>query len=327
MAAQPALDDSLDKLQDFCRLLGETTVVLEQDTEILGARSGGFQERETDARERTDGVGERLEAAREEIDRVRADAVEELDAVAEAAERMSAASAAADDRCGAGEGSFEQSLERSQAELEKEFEELAEGGFTRLDAAVDETDAELARDDGAAEDAAEALEAAWSTLAQQAAQAGSDLGAVLHEAAEDLEKTQAGALAEDGAEHARLWSEELPQVVQAECQSVADPLEALYRDWEADIDGEADALGEAVVEILQDAGNVLVQETGEPVSAAAEELAGGALQSLTDEQEGLEPILEECESAGAAVAELVDDLAIGHRIVGEIDRVLETLKE
>jgi hypothetical protein len=148
-----------------------------------------------------------------------------------------------------------------------------------------------------------------------------------------LESTETGLregadqLEQQAAEHATLWTEELPETVQAECASVGDPLEALYREWEAEVVAEGDELSDAVASLLQGAANIVADEAGQLLAAAVEETERDFLQALAGEHDGLLPVLEEGETASEAASALVDDLVMTRQVVGVIEQMLKALQE
>jgi hypothetical protein len=115
--------------------------------------------------------------------------------------------------------------------------------------------------------------------------------------------------------------------VKAERASVGDPLETLYREWEAEVVAEGDELSDAVADLLQGAAEMVADEAGQPLAAAVEETTRDFFQALANEQDGLLSALAEGEPASDAASALVDDLVVAREVVDVIDQMLKALQE
>jgi hypothetical protein len=326
--AQPNLDDGVENLENFCNLLGQTSAVLTRDTEVLEARGDSLEQTEAETRARAERVGEHLAIALEELTAAQDDALEEVDGLTDTAEKLAAARLqAAGDRLESGEASFEERLSHDRAQLEKSFLDLSESGFMSLGAAIDDVETELARAGEGSGHALESLEGGLTKVGRQVAEERSEMVGVLEAADEAIREGEVQELEQQGLEHFRLWTEELPETVRAECVSVAEPLEALYGEWEAEVVAEGDELGDAVADLLQSGAEMVTDEAGQPLASAVEEATNDALGALISELDGLLPVLDEGEPAAEAAAALVDDLVVAREVVSVVDRLLKALVE
>lgn len=326
--ASPAFDDGIEKLEGFCTLLGQTSAALLREGEVLDARGDSIEKTESEARQRCEQVAERLGAALDDVTDAEEDAVEQTDRLGEAAQDLAGnrLSAAEESLESAGEA-FEERAGQDRAGLEKEVLDLFEAGFAALGAAIDEMETEVARAGEAARQALEALGQGIGETGAHVKEDGAKTVAALEEAERGVAEDDAHELERQVAAHVDLWVEELPEAVRAECASVAVPLEALYREWEAEVVAEGDELSEGVAGLLEDAADIVANEAGQPLAAAVEETTNGSFAALAGQREALLPALEEGEPASEAAAALVDDLSVARRLVAEIERLLNALAE
>jgi hypothetical protein len=325
--ASPSLDDSVERLEGFCTLLGQTTAVLTRDAEVLEARGDSLEQTEAETRKRGEHVAERLASELDELTEAQAGVVEETGRLTDAAHDVASARLpAAGDSLEAGGAAFEDHLGHDRAEIDSHFLDLADGGFTSLATVVDQIEAGLARAAESSGQALEHLERGLAEIGRQAEEARTVTLAGL-ESTETGLREGADQLEQQAAEHATLWTEELPETVQAECASVGDPLEALYREWEAEVVAEGDELSDAVASLLQGAADIVADEAGQLLAAAVEETERDFLQALAGEHDGLLPVLEEGETASEAASALVDDLVMTRQVVGVIEQMLKALQE
>jgi hypothetical protein len=326
--AATGFDDSVEKLLDFCNLLGQTSAVVTGETDVLETRAGSLDKTEAETRKRCAQVAERLGTALEEISEAHEDACEQADRVAEAAEDLASSRlAAAEQDLESAGTSFGERARQEEADLEGMLLDLFETGFQPLAAALDEIEAELAQAEERAQQALEGLEQGAGEAAGRAEQERTETASAIDEAQRAVVEEDAGALERDMAEHAAFWGEELPEAVRAECASVAEPLEALYREWEAEVVAEGDDLSEAVAGLLEEAADLVTRLAGEPLATAVAATVDETLASLGGQQEALLATLADGEPASEVAAELVDDLAVARVVVEEIDRLLRALAE
>jgi DNA repair exonuclease SbcCD ATPase subunit len=325
--AQPSLDDSVERLEGFCTLLGQTTAMLARDAQVLESRGDSLEQTEAETRKRGEHVAERLAAELDELTQAQASVVEEAGRLTEVAQDVATSRLpTTGDSLEAGGTAFEQVLGHDRAEIDAHFLDLAEAGFTGLAAVVDRNEDVLARAAEGAGQALEHLERGLAEAGQQAEDARTETMAGLARAESALREAE-GELEQQTAEDATLWTVQLPETVQAECASVGDPLEALYREWEVEVGVEGDELSEAVAGLLQGGADVVTNEAGQPLAAAAEQTERDALQLLSEQQDGLLPVLAEGEPASEAAAALVDDLVVAGQVVDVIDQMLKALQE
>ena len=326
--AQPAFDDSIEKREAFCTLLGQTSAVVARDGEVLDARGDSLERTEAEVRSRGEHVAELLTTAHDEVSEAHEEAVEQADRLGETGQDLAATRlSAAEDGAESAEASFEQQVGQGRAQLEKDFQDLFETGFTSLAAAIDEIEAELAGAGEAAGQALEALEVGLTEVGQQTTEVRAKTVAALEEAEQAVAERDARELEQQAAEHAGLWMEDLPEAVRAECASVAEPLEALYREWEAEVVAEGDELSDDVAGLFEDGADIVANEAGQLLAAAVEETIGNSFAVLAGQQDALLPTVADGEPASEAAAALVDDLFVARQLVSEIDRLLNALAE
>jgi hypothetical protein len=326
--AATGFDDSVEKLLDFCNLLGQTSAVVTAETEVLEARGGSLERTEAETRKRCEQVADRLGTALDELTEAHEDACDHADRLTEAAQDLASSRlSATEESLDSAESSFEQRARQEEADLEKTILDLFDAGFQPLAAALDEIEAQLARGEESAKQALEELEQGAGEAASRADQERAETATAIDEAERAVAEEGAGALERDMAEHASFWGEELPEAVRAECLSVGEPLEALYREWEAEVVAEGDELSEAVAGLLEDAADIVTNQAGEPLATAVAGTADETLAALRGRQEVLLPTLADGEPASDDAAALVDELAIARVVVGEIDRLLKALAE
>jgi len=325
--AQPAFDDSVEKLEGFCNLLGQTIAVLTRDVEGLGARAESLDQTEAETRKRGEEVAQRLASELDDLTAAHEDAIEEADRLTEVAQDLAATRLpAAEDRLQSAESSVEERTSQEEAGLEKAFLDLFESGFTALATVIDEVEAELRGAGEGAREALEGLERGQVEVGQAMTETGGRTATALGEAERVAAEDASRALEQEGAEHSALWTEELPEAVRAECASVGEPLEALYREWEGEVATEGDELSEGVADLLADAAVVVASQAGQ-LAAAVREAIDDSLAALAGQQDVLVPTLTEGEPASEAAAALVDDLAVARQVVSEIDRLLRAIAE
>jgi chromosome segregation ATPase len=325
--AQPAFDDGIEKLEALCTLLGQTSAVVTRDGEILDARGDSLDRTEDEARKRCEQIAERLATALDEVNDLHEDAVDASDRLSEAAHELASARlASAEDSVESARSSFEERLIEERSELEQGFQDLFETGFTSLATAVDEMETELAQAGESARQGFEVLEHGITEVGQQASEDGARTVAALQEAERNVAEDDA-ELEQQVAVHTDVWTEELPEAVRAECASVAEPLEVLYREWEAEVVAEGDELSEGVASLLEDAADIVAVEAGQPLASAAEAAVDDSLAALSGQQDALTPVLGEGEPASEAAAGLVDDLVVARQLVSEIDRLLNAIAD
>lgn len=324
--AQTVLDESIEKLERFCNLLGQTRAVMIRDAEILEARGESLERTEAETRERGEHVTERLKTTLQELTEAQAETLEDTDRLGDAAEdlvpdRLSTT----EDSLDSSEASFEVSLGRDRADLEGAFLDLCDMGFVVLATMVDEIEAELGRAGQASGDALEGLEGELAEVGRLTVESHTETVAVLESAEHTLREGEAQELEQRLIEHTTLWADELPDAVRAACDAVGDPLETLYREWGAEVVAEGDELAQEIAGLLQGATHVVVSEAGEPLAAAVDETTCECFRDLAGGQETLLSVLADGEPATEAAAALVDDLVLGRQALEEIERTLSAL--
>jgi hypothetical protein len=323
-----AFDESVEKLQDFCNLLGRTRAAVLAEGEVLEARSESLDDTEDEARKRCGSVAERLTSALEDFTQALEDAEEQADRLGQTADDLASSRlSGAQESVPSAESSFETRAAADESALEQELLELFDAGFASLATAVDDIEADVARADGRAREAFGHLADGIDEVGRLTEQLRARSAAALEEAERAVVEGGTSALEREVTGQEGFWRDELPEAVRAECAAVGEPLEALYGDWEAEVTAEGDELSEAVADLLQDAASAVTQQAGEALAAALAEAVDVALTALAGAQEALVSTLSDTEPASEAAAALVDDLAIASRVVDEIDRLLKALAE
>ena len=142
--AQPVVDDSVEKLETFCALLGQTSAVLTRDAETLDARGDSLQRTEAEARQRCEQISERLETALDALTEAHEDSVAQADRLTVAGQDLASARLPLlEEGLESAETSFEERSSQDRAEIEQELPSLLETGFASIATAIDEIEGVL----------------------------------------------------------------------------------------------------------------------------------------------------------------------------------------
>jgi len=326
--AQAGLDEGVERLQEFCTLLGETGAQLQADTSTFGNLERALDEFEDTVDETLGELTEHLDEAAGVLDEAQEDAAEALRSLVEAADEGSGTRVAAAESTIADSGdSVEEGLGAGRQDLAVAFSDLATAGFDVLDSAVDELESgasSRAEETGRALDALEEELRDWQ---RQVPESYDETARSIDEASESLLQEDGGNLESDAASCTYGWSAELPAALDQQAGELGDPLQQAYDELEAEVRSRIDAYVSTTVSLIQDTADLIGRESASEVDTTAGNAEDDSLEGLTGELAMAVEVLGAGDEMAASLEPMIDDLTVAKSIAAEIDRLLNALDQ
>jgi hypothetical protein len=321
------LDNSIENLQQFCALLADTNTQIVETTSRLESHGNEVARLADDVEEKFEGLQSELAEFQGELEKAEQDADEQMERLAESAEQgdQTHLSSSEDDLEG-WEDEFESKTEADRGDLDNAFQALEDDGFDDLREGLEAVVSELKQAGTDAEQAFQDLRDAVQGFEQEIDAAENSATQALGDAADALVSEEAGGFKSDVEPYTTSWADTLPEQVETGADGVAEELRAAYDSWGSDAESAGDDLIQSVSTLAQDTAQAIVEELGGELEQAAERALDESMGELATELQAAEATLD----AGVEITEdlgpLAGDLAIAHRVIGEIDQALSTLE-
>jgi hypothetical protein len=311
-----AVDESVEKLAQFCALLRQTIAQIGPETTALDEQDGRLDDVDE---EQLGQLGDELSRQMESFTTLAGQAEDGVERIGADADGMAGDELAqGSSTVGDAGAAFDQALDRDTGTLDQHFEELQSQGFADAQQALGDAAERVDSLSGEADGAFEELEGGLDELTGDLEDARGETSQALDEAAQALSGDETSTLEGEAGPLVSEW-QGLPDELSSECGEIAGALESAYTSFRSDNEAVADNLvssvadlGRAAAEAVSDKGTQLGQEA-DTVGAALSELGaeGGSMQETLDAgaatAEALLPVLEEMVTALAKVDE-IDEL-------------------
>jgi hypothetical protein len=315
-----AVDESVQKLAEFCALLKQTNAQIGQQTTALDEQEGKLDDVDE---QQLGALGDEISKQVESLATLAGqaeDGVERIGAEADGmiADELEQGSQAVGD---AGDG-FEQALDRDTGALDQHFEELRSQGFTDAQDALGEAAERADSLAGEADGTFEELENGLDELTGDLEEARGATAQSLDEAAQALRGDEASGLEGGTTPLVAEW-QGLPAELAGECGEIGGALESAYTSFRSDNEDVADNLVSSVAELGREAAEA-VSEQGTRLGQEAD-AAEGALSALDEEGGNMQETMEAGATTSEALLPVLEEMVTALAKVDEIDELLNAL--
>lgn len=321
-----SLDDSIQKLGDFCAALTAANTNLENNTTHLDAQAAHLED---SARATGDELQELTNATHgfaTRFDDLEGQAEQELERAA------AEAHAASDGTLGALDQGLEDRGEAVETALLADGDELnqsyaeTQSNFEALSATVEQARGEMDHVQAELDGAYAALDSALTTLGQEVETARSEGVQALDDAAAQLHDEEQVGLEADASGAASDWTGELSSNLESATDSVEQALVAAYQTFDSDALTAGDELIGGMATVARTAAESLVSESGNELDLAAESIRTASADSVAAELDQMATGLEAHVQTTQALEPMIGELERVKAVIADIAALLESMQ-
>ncbi len=322
MATAP-LDDSVEKLSQFCAVLQNTQNVLQTELENFERLSEQYDKLEDDSEDRISGLADDL---REGLEKVRPDAEAAHESIDDLGEAAQAGEGVASEAGGDIEEVREhlgQGLDGGAVDLAEHFGNLTAAGFESLHITTEAAASGLEQASQEVEEAFGEASGQTRSGAQRLETSVDGVETALSDVTEALGRS--GQRLEQACSEAADGDAENASEVGLESGSVSETVEGAYSDLTSHVEEVVDGLAQNVAGEGQEA----VETLGTQVQSLEEDFeahVSGALHDWEGAAVELVPPLQEAEGFSSELAAAVDDLCVVKAVIADVDRLLDAVE-
>ncbi len=315
-----AVDESVQKLAEFCALLKQTNAQIGQQTTALDEQDSRLDDVDE---QQLGALGDELSRQIESLTTLAGraeDGVERIGAEADgmAGDELEQGSSTVGDTGDA----FEQALDRDTGLLDQHFEELQSQGFADAEQALGEAADRADSLSGDADGAFEELEGGLDGLTGDLEHVRSETSQALDEVAQAVSGDETSALEGEATPLVAEW-QGLPGELSGECGEIGGALETAYTSFRTDNEAVADNLISSVADMGREAAEA-VSEQGTQLGQEADTVEG-ALSALDEEGGNMQETLEAGATTSEALLPVLEEMVTALAKVDEIDELLNAL--
>ena len=326
MGSGVTLDDSIQRLGDFCAVLKAANANLDTNTNLIGDHADHLQQV-------AGGAGDELQGLTDDS-RAFDGRFEDADTTAEQSLEQAASEAhsLAETTLGGIDQGAEQREDAVEAALRADVDELdrtstsTQSSYEALGATLEQARDEVGRVEDALEGAYDGLEGGLNTLGQEietarieTVQAFADAGALLD--GEDL-----AALHADGDAAASGWTDELPAGLESAAETARQSMVGAYESFGSGTLAAADELEGAVATAGREVAEALISGTGNELDMAAGALVSPSAETAQADVDALDAGIDVHEQTCQTLEPMIGELEKVRLAIGEIAALLEAMQ-
>ena len=321
------MDQPTEQIEQFITMLRTTGGQVGDGLQHVESDTAALDHLAEDLHEQLAGLSHEVEALLSELAHDEQAAAAEVDHLGEAAHAVADTRfAAAQDHLEHAESALNQSLETVRGHLDQDAAGLHDQGFQPFAGHVHAVDAGLDAARSEADHAFDALHAAMQAQTHDLEAAATEVDNALQHAAAALREEDKHQLETEVHDCVSGLHELVPQVSGA-ADHAADSAHQLYAVWTSEADTEAHEVEEALTTLYQGAAEGVTQSGSEKVVDPAEQVAGTAVQGLTQELGEQVSSLEAHQQSVAELPELASQLEVASGVIGTIDELIKSMAE
>ena len=319
-----ALDDSIQKLGDFCSTLVAANRNLEEGTTVAENHAAEAHKLDTAVGEQFGGFSDELEAFSRDLDRDENEAVQQLEQTAADAHTMAESRlATVGQRLDTTEDALEQRLGAERDELDREFGELTANGFEPLQSTLEINEGEIDAVRTDIEGAYEQLETALQTMGTEMEEARARVVGALDQAARRAEGTEGPAFEIDAAAASPVVRGDAAGAGSRRRVACGHAGRRLHQ-FEPTATSCGRLLVESVATLGREQGEALITGPAQELDTAVGTLTTGVAEQVGQRMDEFGEGLDAAEVAVSTLDALVDDL---EKVKTAIPQIAEALKE